>query len=238
MFADADSGRLAVGDPVTFRFAQTGEQQLQVTAIYERNELVASNFVISTDAYEANVPTQFDIQVYVTLADGVSQDDGRRAIESVAEAYPQATVRDQQEFKDSQAAGVNQILGLVYAMLGFAVLIALMGIANTLSLSVHERTREPGLLRAVGMTRGQLRSSVRWESVIIAVFGTVGGLAIAVFFGWVAITAANDEFLSFSLPVAGLVLIVVLAALAGVLAGLLPAARATRLDVLEAIATE
>jgi putative ABC transport system permease protein len=118
------------------------------------------------------------------------------------------------------------------------VVIALMGIANTLSLSIHERTRELGLLRAVGMSRSQLRSSVRWESVIIAVFGTLGGLSIAVFFGWVAVTAADEEGLTFAFPVSSLIVLVILAALAGVLAGLRPAWRAAKLDILQAIATE
>ncbi|HEY3143707.1 MAG TPA: FtsX-like permease family protein [Acidimicrobiales bacterium] len=238
VFTDkADSHHLKVGDPVSVRFAQTGKHTFRVAAIYDRSELVG-NYLLSTDAYAANVPDQFDSQVYVTLASGVSMEDGRKAIESKADAYPQAKVQDQDEFKSSQAGQVNQILGLVYAMLAFAVLIALMGIANTLSLSIHERTRELGLLRAVGMSRSQLRSSVRWESVIIAVFGTLGGLGIAVFFGWVAVTAADEEALTFTFPVASLLVIVILAALAGILAGLRPARRAAKLDILKAIATE
>jgi len=238
VFTDtAEDDNLAVGDPLPVRFPQTGDQGFRVAAIFERNELVG-NYLMSTDAWAANVPDQFDSQVYVTLADGVSMDQGRSAIESVADAYPQADVQDQEEFKDSQASQVTQILGLVYAMLAFAVIIALMGIANTLSLSIHERTRELGLLRAVGMTRSQLRSSVRWESVIIAVFGTLGGLSIAVFFGWVAVTAADEEGLTFAFPAGSLIVLVILAALAGVLAGLRPAWRAAKLDILQAIATE
>jgi putative ABC transport system permease protein len=234
----ADDDNLAIGDETTVRFPQTGEQRFRVAAIYDRNELTFGDYLMSTDAYAANVPDQFDNQVFVTLVDGVSPDEGREAIESLADAYPQADVQNQEEYKDAQAAQINQILGLVYAMLAFAVLIALMGIANTLSLSVHERTRELGLMRAVGMSRGQLRSSVRWESVIIAVFGTMGGLGIAVFFSWVAVIAADEENLGFVLPVSSLVFLVVLAALAGVVAALLPAYRAAKLDVLQAIATE
>ena len=238
VFADeAAQEGLDLGDEVKVRFAQTGEQTFRVAAVYERSELTG-NFLISTAAYDANVPDRFDSQIYVTVAEGISPERGRTAIAAVAGSYPTAEVQDQEEFKDSQASQVDQILGLVYAMLAFAVLIALMGIANTLSLSVHERTRELGLLRAVGMTRAQLRASVRWESVIIAVFGTLGGIVIAAFFGWIAVTAANEESLTFAFPVGGLVVIVVLAALAGVLAGLRPAARAAKLNVLRAIATE
>ena len=232
----AESDDLGLGEQLPFRFAQTGRQMFEVVALYEREDLT-DQVIISTQAYDANVPDALDSQIYVKTAAGVDQATARRAIEEVAAAYPNADVQDQQEFKDAQSAQVNQILGLVYAMLAFAVTIALMGIANTLSLSIHERTRELGLLRAVGMTRGQLKASVRYESVIIAVFGTLGGIAIAVFFGWVAITAADDEFLSFSLPVPSLLMIVVLAAGAGVLAALRPAARAAKLDPLKAIAT-
>ncbi|MGH9185225.1 MAG: ABC transporter permease, partial [Acidimicrobiales bacterium] len=233
----ADDEGLALGDTATVRFPQTGEQTFRVVALYDRNEL-ANNWLVGTKAAEANLPDQFVAQVYVTLADGVSPDGGRAAIEEVAAAYANADVQDQKEFRDSQASQINQILYLVYAMLAFAIIIALMGIANTLSLSVHERTRELGLLRAVGMTRGQLRSSVRWESAIIAVFGTLGGLGIAVFFGWIAITAADEELLNFQFPAISLAVIVLVAALAGVAAAFVPAWRAARLDVLQAIATE
>jgi putative ABC transport system permease protein len=127
----------------------------------------------------------------------------------------------------------------VYGLLALAVLIALMGIANTLSLSIHERTRELGLLRAVGQTRRQLRSSVRWESVIIAVFGTIGGIGLGTFLGWglIRALAAEEGFGTFAVPAGQLAVIVGLAAAAGVLAAVRPARRAARLDILDAIAT-
>ena len=228
---------LAVGDTVTVNFPQTGDQQFTVGALYGRPELVG-NWFISDEAYAANVPDLFVAQVFVNLADGVDPDDGAAAVEAAVDAFPQAEVQTASAFSDAQADSVNQILGLIYAMLGFAVIIALMGIGNTLSLSIYERTRELGLLRAVGMTRSQVRASVRWESVIIAVFGTALGLAAGVLFGWVTITAADEPFLSFSLPVFSLLVVVVLAALAGVFAALSPARRAAKLNVLEAIATE
>jgi putative ABC transport system permease protein len=124
-------------------------------------------------------------------------------------------------------------------LLLLAVVIALIGIANTLALSVFERTRELGLLRAVGMTRRQMRSSVRWESVIIAVLGTLMGLVIGAVFGWALVQAlASQGFTSFTLPVGTLVAVVVIAALAGVVAAIAPARRAARLDILSAISTE
>ncbi len=131
------------------------------------------------------------------------------------------------------------MLAMVYVMLTLAILIALMGIANTLSLSVFERTRELGLLRAVGETRGQLRSMVRWESVVIATFGTFGGVAVGVFLGWALVLAASNEGIaSFSAPPGQMITVLVVGAIVGILAGLRPALRAAKLNVLAAIATE
>jgi putative ABC transport system permease protein len=148
-------------------------------------------------------------------------------------------VQTREQYVDDIAGRIDTMLGLVYVMLALAVLIALMGIANTLSLSIYERTRELGLLRAVGETRSQLRSMVRWESVIIAVIGTLGGLVIGVFLGWGFFTAAaSDSFGTFAAPAGQLLVVLVVGALAGVLAGIRPSRRAARLDVLAAIATE
>jgi putative ABC transport system permease protein len=154
----------------------------------------------------------------------------------VTDRYPTAKLFDQQEYRDAQTAPINQILGLVYALLSFSVIIALIGIANTLALSVLERTRELGLLRAVGMTRPQMRSMVRWESVVIALLGTLLGIVLGSFFGWATVTAA-DGINVLRIPVVQLVVIAVVAALAGVWAARRPAKRAAKLDVLQAIAT-
>ena len=151
---------------------------------------------------------------------------------------PEPMTRD--EYLDFIGNEVDQMLTFVYGMLGIAVLIALLGIGNTLSLSIHERRRELGLLRAVGQSRAQLRATVRWESVIVAVFGTLGGLAVGTFLGWGLVRAVNAQegFGVFDAPVGALGVVLVLAAAAGVLAALRPARRAARLDVLQAIAAE
>ena len=132
------------------------------------------------------------------------------------------------------------MLMFVYAMLALAVVIALMGIANTLSLSIHERTREFGLLRAIGQTRREVRSTVRWESVIVAIFGTVGGIGLGTFLGWglMRALAAQEGFGTFALPVTSLTVVLVLAAVAGVVAAWRPAKRAGQLDILDAIAAD
>ena len=125
---------------------------------------------------------------------------------------------------------------MIYGLLGVAILIALMGIANTLSLSVHERTRELGLLRAVGQSRGQLRAMVRWESVVVATFGAIGGLGLGLFLGWGLVRSMNaaEGFGILAVPVGELAVVLLVGAAVGVLAGIRPAWRASRLDVLVA----
>ena len=142
------------------------------------------------------------------------------------------------QYVDQAAGNVDAALGLIYVLLALAIIIALMGIANTLALAVYERTAELGVLRAVGTTRPQVRAMVRWEAVIVAVFGTVTGIAVGVFLGWALFRLANVAagFTSFAIPSTQLVIIVVVGAVAGVLAGLRPARRAAKLDVLQAVA--
>ena len=162
-----------------------------------------------------------------------------KAVEDASAEYPSASVLDRDGFKAEQAALLNQMLALIYALLGLAILIALMGIANTLALSILERTREIGLLRAVGMTRSQLRSAIRWESVIIALQGTALGLVIGLFFGWALVRALEDQGMTvFQVPYGSLLVIVVLAALAGMVAAVGPSRRAAKLDVLRAVVSE
>jgi putative ABC transport system permease protein len=173
--------------------------------------------------------------VLVGLKAGVGLAAGKAAVTALAGG---ADVLDRDEYVASAAQGVDMMLGIVYVLLFLAIVIALMGIANTLSLAIHERTRELGLLRAVGQSRRQLRSMVRGESVIIALFGTVGGLGLGVFLGWALVQAASAAgFATFAAPSGQLAVVLVAGAVAGVLAGIGPARRAAKLDVLAAIAT-
>jgi putative ABC transport system permease protein len=146
---------------------------------------------------------------------------------------------DQTAFKAARTQPYQQMLRLVYVLLALAIFIALLGIGNTLALSIFERTRELGLMRAVGMTRRQLRSMIRWESVIIALQGTALGLLVGVFFGWALVLAMKSQGITtFSIPVRSLVIMVVLAAVAGVVAAILPSRRAAKLNILHAIVSE
>ena len=148
-------------------------------------------------------------------------------------------MQDRQQYLDAVASGINQMLGLIYVMLALAVIIALMGISNTLALSVLERRRELGLLRAVGETRRQVRAMIRSESIMIAVFGTIGGLGLGVFFGWAFVRSlSSDELGVFAAAPGQLVVVLLVGAVAGVMAAVRPARKAARLDVLAAIAGE
>jgi putative ABC transport system permease protein len=235
----ADDHNLKVGDSVPVSYADGSSGQLRIVATFANRDVVGSDFTMSTDEWTPHANENLDSLVVVKLNSGVSLSQGRQAVEGVAAAYPNAKVQDRQQFTDQAFGQVNRVLALVYVMLALAIIIALMGIANTLSLSIHERTHELGLLRAVGETRPQLRSMVRWESVIIALFGTIGGVALGVLCGWALVSAASESgFAKFALPVFSLIVLVVLGALAGVLAGIRPARRAAKLDVLQAIATQ
>jgi putative ABC transport system permease protein len=161
------------------------------------------------------------------------------AVRTIATGYSGTTVMDQSAYKQQRAKTVQQELTLVYALPALAILIALLGIGNTPALSIFERTRELGVLRAVGMTRRQLRATIRWESVIIALQGTVLGLLIGMFFGWALVLAMKDQGITeFSIPVVSLVAVVVLAALAGLLAAIPPSRRAAKLNILKAVVSE
>ncbi len=149
------------------------------------------------------------------------------------------TIQDQAQYKAQQERQVNQLLNLVYGLLALAVVIALIGIANTLALSVYERTRELGLLRAVGMTRGQLRAMVRFEALVISLFGAAEGLVLGSLLGCAVVAALRSSGVSqLAFPAAQLAGLAVLGGLAGLLAAVAPSRRAARLDVLAAIATE
>ena len=168
--------------PVTF---PSGDANFVVRAIYsDGTDWVGSEFV-DLQGLRANGGDELDYRVYVA--------GDHAAIESAVTGYASAEVLDKDAFLESVNGEIDTILGLFYALLALAVVIALLGIANTLALSVFERTRELGLLRAVGMGRGQVRSAIRWESIIIAVFGATLGLAIGTFFGWAIVRAMSDQ---------------------------------------------
>ncbi|MGH9243631.1 MAG: ABC transporter permease [Acidimicrobiales bacterium] len=237
--AKAEDEGWRIGSAVPVTFADGAAVDFSVGAIYEPNDVLGT-YLMPRAAWTPHAVQDVDRTVLVALRDGVDLQAGRAAVEQVADAYGAPEVQDRDEYVERFASQVDILLGIVYVLLALAIVIALMGIANTLSLAIHERTRELGLLRAVGTTRGQLRSLVRGESVIIALFGTIGGIGVGLFLGWALVRAAQAGLTvgSFAAPVGQLAIVLVAGAAAGVLAGFRPARRAARLDVLDAIATE
>jgi putative ABC transport system permease protein len=225
-----------VGDTLDVEFVRTGKQTMRIGGIYEPNQL-AGYFLSSSDFFGRNFVDQVPFVTGVKLAPGVSKAAGQAAIRKVLAPYPNLEVRTQAEYKADLGKQVSQLLGIVTVLLALAVLIALLGIANTLYLSIYERTRELGLLRAVGMQRRQVRTMVRWESVTVALIGTLLGLVVGIGFGIALVhTLAKSGFNELAIPVPTLIEIVIVGGLAGLVAASRPARKAAKLDVLEAIA--
>ena len=237
---EATNRHLSVGDPVTVTFPGSGAVPLTVSAIYDESLAgVNGSYLVDVSTFAAHVTDQFDQTVYVKTAPGTPAASSRTVLEQVTGQYPNATLKDQASFKEGITKQIDQLLNLIYGLLALAVLIALIGIANTLALSIHERVREIGLLRAVGMTRRQVRTAVRWESVLIALLGTTLGMTLAGLGSWGIVHALRDQSVTtFRLPLAQLGVIVAMAGVAGLVAAMGPARRASRLNVLDAISAD
>ncbi|MGH3483387.1 MAG: ABC transporter permease [Nocardioidaceae bacterium] len=234
---NAEDLGVSVGDTIDLEFPGS-DQPVEVVATYEDNPAMGQ-YVVPMPVFDAAQIRPADSYVYILREDGASATEVRADLEQVVENVPTVSLKDQEEFAGEFKANVNQLLFLIYALLGLAIIIAVLGIINTLALSVIERTREVGLLRAVGMSRRQLRRMVRLESIAIAVLGAVLGVVMGVVFGVVLQRAVADQGLDvLSVPYVSLGVFVLIAAIVGVLAALLPARRAARLDVLRAITTE
>ena len=234
----ANENGWSVGDTIPVEFPATGNVNLTVVALYSENGLIG-DYAVSLQTYDVNVAQQLDVFVLIKAEDGADIPAVRSDLDEALAPYPNIEVQDQAEFRDKYATFLNQVLNLVTALLLFAVIIALFGVMNTLYLSIYERTRELGLLRAVGLTRRQTRSMVRWEAVIVSVMGALFGVVIGIAFGWALQQALEPEgFSELGIPGGQLVIYVVFAAVLGVVFAIFPARRAARLNVLEAISYE
>ncbi|MEP4590294.1 MAG: FtsX-like permease family protein [Ilumatobacter sp.] len=230
--AQAERDGLTVGDEVEVRFQQQAAVMV-VAGVYERDDFVGS-WLVDNAVLDANVTRSLDTEVLISSR-GDAGDSVTAAVAEVLASNPTADIETTASFIDGEVGQIDQLLILLYGLLAMSVLVALIGIVNTMALSIHERTRELGLLRAVGMTSRQLRRTIRYESTIIALIGTVVGLGLGLFLGWVASRAAQDTFPDFAIPVISLIVIAVVGIVAGLAAGVLPARRAGKLDVLDAV---
>ncbi|MUN35874.1 ABC transporter permease [Actinomadura litoris] len=229
----ADDKGWRAGSAVGVQFADGARQTLRIGAVYENADLVG-DYLVPRTVWNAHTRQPLDLMAFVELRPGASAGDVRQALTALAKPYGAPEVETRDAFVSRQTEEMNGFIGVVYGMLILAIVIALLGIANTLSLSVHERTRELGLLRAVGATRPQVRSMIRWESVIVALFGTAGGLGLGLFLGWGLGTALGNPFAPQAVQVT---IIAVVGTVAGALAAIRPARRAARLGILSAIAS-
>jgi putative ABC transport system permease protein len=228
-----------LGDVIRSEFAATGKHNLRVVGIYTTKGWIGDDFIISIAAQTAAAGQQLTSSGLVRLAPGADRSTVQQAITAALADHPDAKVLDRKGFEKEAGGFIDQLLTFVTVMLLLAVLIALLGIVNTLVLSVFERTRELGLLRAVGMTRAQVRAMVRWESVVISLIGATAGAALGIGLGMALSQALKDEGIkAISVPGFQVALYVVLAAVAGVLAAIGPARSAAKVDVLKAVVAD
>jgi putative ABC transport system permease protein len=235
----ATENDLEVGDTLSVTTPAGREAVYTIKGTMEDTADLYGDFFVTHDAMTEDFRMRQESMVFANLDDSSDKDMVRDEIEKVVERdFPIVDVFDQEELKERTADQIDQLVSLLYALLSLAVIVSLFGIVNTLTLSIYERTRELGLLRAVGMSRRQVRTLVRYESVITALIGAVMGIVVGVFFAVMISIPLADEGFALVIPWGTLIALFVLAALAGVLAAVLPARRAARLDVLEALAYE
>jgi putative ABC transport system permease protein len=229
----ADDRGLTVGDTVEIEYPDFTPAALEVVAVFD-GQLFGTELIIPMATYKEHYTYGLDQMAIIGLAEGIDVEEARPALEAVTDKYPNADLNNAEEYLDQISSQLDLITNMLYGLLGMAIIIALLGIANTLALSIMERKREIGLLRAVGMSRRQVRRMVRWEAVLIAVFGAVIGVVVGVLLG-VAVVMAIGQGLAITIPWSNLVVYVIAGMIGGVIASIWPAWRGSRTDLLEAI---
>ncbi len=231
----ADDLAVSVGDPLVVEFAATGEQTLTVGAIYD-NEFLIAGYLVDLSGWDQNFDAQNDNVIAAKAAPGVDLATADAALEPLEDAFPQLEFENRDEFRERLEGQLDSLLVIINVFLGLAIVIALLGITNTMALSVLERTQEIGLMRAVGMTRQQTRSMIRLEAAVVSLFGALLGVLVGLVFGWIAVVAIPDSVINrLSIPTGTLAIYVIIATIAALLAASFPARRAARLNVLDAI---
>jgi putative ABC transport system permease protein len=241
-FTDTDYAKkhhLRAGSPVEVQFPSGQKATVRLLGTYEKPKGGSpfGNIVLSTKLFDANYPRPQDQMVLINMKGGVS-DSNTKLLERDASAFADADVQTRDEFKRNFEKPINSLLNLLYVLLALSVVVSLLGIVNTLVLTVYERTRELGMLRAVGMTRTQVRMMIRYESIVTSLMGAALGIVVGIFLAALVTHALSDEGIVFAVPWLQLVWFVLAAILVGILAAILPARHAARLNVLEALQYE
>ncbi len=232
----AEDYGLGIGDDITLSFKNLNTEIFEVSGIYEYTDILDAPVIIDTTTFTTNFAEADAFVLLARGADDVTPAQARTQLDTVFDGDENFEVNDQAEYLESVDQEISSLLSIINIFLGLAVGIALIGIINTLTLSVFERTREIGLLRAVGMARRQARRMIRWESVLISVFGGILGIALGLLFGYALATAIPDSIISgVSFPVGSLITFVIMAIIAGFVAAIMPARRAAKLNILDAI---
>jgi putative ABC transport system permease protein len=230
----ASLGGVKAGDSIKVTTVEGKQTTLRILGVY-RDPMMLNGIVVSTAGYDALFPTPQTFMVVAKAQPGADIAATQKAIEAALASTPTAEVQTSEQYKEGTVDLVNQLLLLIYGLLALSVIISLFGIVNTLVLAVYERTREIGLVRAIGMSRGQVRATVRYESVITSIIGAIMGIVVGIVFAWVVTTRFAGQGITFSVPGGQLAVFLVLAVVVGVIAAILPARRAARIDILQAI---
>jgi putative ABC transport system permease protein len=232
----AKKKNIALGSVLQTTFGDGSTRPLKVAGFFVNDEI--GNYIANSALVDGSAIIMFDIGVYIKTKDNVDKAEAFTALENAVKKYGQGELLTKQEYINKQSGQVNQLLGLIYGLLMLSVIISIVGIIITLLLSVFERQRELALLRAVGMTRSQVRTTVRWESVITSLLGAVLGIILGIGLGWVIVFALKDQGLtSFKLPIGPTIVIMVMSFIVGLFAAIYPAWRATRVNILDALNT-
>jgi putative ABC transport system permease protein len=239
-FVDKDyakSHKLQLGSPIALTFANGDRNRFVIKGIFAppTGGSPFGRVTISQSAWDKHNPTPQNLYSFVRMSGGES-DQNRAELEQALRQFPNAKVATRQEFIDNQISALNRILNILYVLLALSVIVSVFGIVNTLVLTVFERTREIGMLRAIGMTRRQVRRMIRYESVITALIGGVLGIILGIVLG--GLLVARVDFIVFSVPIASLIVFAIATIIVGILAAIFPARRAARLNVLEALQYE
>ena len=231
----AERDGLAMGDTVVVQLQDRSNRDLRLAGLFDSEDF--GNLIVARDLFAGQDTDLFDVQVLVQSAGGITPDEAEAAIRAVTDRYPTSKVQTRTEFIDDQTKQVDGFLNFIYALLGMSIFIAILGIVITLLLAVYERRRELGLVRAIGMTRPQVRGSIRWEAFITALFGAIIGTVLGVTLGWVVVKAFSDDLREFSVSILSIVIFVVASVVVSVIAAWVPARKAAKADILQAIAT-
>ncbi|MBT8200773.1 MAG: ABC transporter permease [Acidimicrobiia bacterium] len=235
-FVTAEQNGWEIGDEVSFDFL-AGSIELELSGLFQATGL--SGIVVGLDAYASLVPNSQDAQIDIRFVDGTDLEAARAQVEEIVDQYPTLQVADQSDLREQSREQTLQALGFIFGLLGLAVGVAFVGLANTTVLSTLERTREIGLLRAVGLDRGALRRMIYFESMMIAAFGAVLGVVAGIGLARALLMALEDQgFTVFVIPWPGLIALVFVISLLGLVAAGIPAWRAARSNILAAISYE